>query len=185
MPSKDVIHTMIKRQCEEDKIILEETLAEGFFNIEIIKEGKHSFRQKILKLLEIADKELESWTRRVPHVKFMEPSKIIVFGLKNTAEALSILVKDVNFWILDFLDALPSEKDWQNHSEVFYALHKLLDNALNELSTENALRFKISEENKKIILKVLEAQKAPYQFSTPTKNSKLSLKKRKRSGEKN
>ena len=176
---------MIKRKCEEDKIVLEETLAGGLFNVEKIKEGKQSFRQEILKLLEIADNELESWTRRVPDVKFVEPSGIIVFGLKNTAEALSILVKDINFWILDFIDALPSEKDWQKYSEVFESLHKWLDNAINELSTENALRNKISEENKMIILKALEAYKAPCQFNSPARSSRLSLKKKKRNREKN
>ena len=175
--SKNVVHIMIKRSCEENKIVLEETLSGSFFNVEKVKEGKQSFKLAVLKILEIAEKELDSWTRRVPNVRFVEPSGIVVFGLKDTAEALSFLVKDINFWILNFVNALPSEHDWHVNGEVIESLRKMLGDAIDELSVDNAIRNKISEENKKTILKVLEVQKDPFQFISPPKSSKLSLKK--------
>ena len=171
---------MLKRSCEESKIIVEETLSNSLFSVEKIKEGKQSFILAISSFLELADQERTSMTHRVPNLKIKESSGIVVLGLKNIAEALSFLVKDINFWIIDFLDALNSEHDWLKNLEVIKSLYKLLSNAIDELKIENAIRNKISEENKMIILNTLKSKEDSSRLISPPKSCKLSLKKRRR-----
>ena len=171
---------MLKRSCEESKIIVEETLSNSLFSVEKIKEGKQGFTLAIRTFLEVADQELTSMTHRVPNLKIKEPSGIVVLGLKNIAEALSSLVRDIKFWIIDFIDVLSSEHDWFKNLEVIKSLYKLLNDAIDELSIENAIRNKISEENKIIILEAIKVKEDSSRLNSLPKNCKLSLKKRRR-----
>ena len=178
MSSKNIVCIMLKRRCEELKIILEEVLMGSFFNEDKITAGKECFKSAVLDFLGVANHELTKLVLKVPFYKIEEKSGIISFGLKDTAQALRKLVGDINFWILRFINAMLDDQIWSQNIKIVKSLYKLMKDAIDELSISSAMEVHIPKDDKVMINNLVKNFEKSNPVVYSPKLNKLSLKKK-------
>ena len=176
MPSKNIVCIMLKRRCEELKIILEEVLMGSFFNEDKITAGKECFKSAVLDFLGVENHELTNLVLKVPFYKIEEKSGIISFGLKDTAQALKKLVGDINFWILRFINAMLDDQIWSQNIKIVKSLYKLMKDAIDELSISSAMEVHIPKDDKVMINNLVKNFEKSNPVVYSPKLNKLSLK---------
>ena len=169
---------MIKRSSEEIQIITEEDLLESFCTLEVLKDGKDSYRFAIVKFLNVTKNELEKLVKKLHNYKITDWNGLIKFCFEKPIMAIKSLIKMIQNWILPFIDALGSGEEWSNNFKLLESLHSIMADRIDDLSKTVLMENRMSKTDKSFIKSKIEAHEQLCVINTESRPNRLSLKKK-------